>query len=123
MNLNGCAILRGMDAPRRIAIIVAALTASTVQAQEGRFTVIGPTGFSCGRWVNTPKQTAEYDVLRYWVLGYLSGANLGAKGTDFLQNRDADGLTAWIDNYCRQNPLHAMTEAIYALMSELRAGR
>jgi hypothetical protein len=102
------------------ALIVAAI--STAQAQEGR-TVIRPTDFSCGRWVNTPKDTPNYERLRQWVLGYLSGANIESGGADFLQDRDADGLTAWIDNYCRRNSLHAITQALFQLVQELRAGR
>jgi len=81
---------------------------STAQAQtispEGK-TVIGPTGFSCGKWVNTPKGTPDHERLRQWIFGYLSGANIESGSTDFLRSKDADGLTAWMDNYCRRNPL------------------
>ena len=95
---------------------------STAQAQEER-AIIGPLGsFSCGKWINTPKHTSEYFQLRYWVFGYLSGINMES-GADFLRGRDADGLTVWIDNYCRRNPLHAITQATNELIKELRSGR
>jgi hypothetical protein len=60
-----------MRAP--FALLALAVAMSTAQAQqippEGR-SVIGPLNFSCGKWVNTPKGTAEYFQLRQWVFGY-----------------------------------------------------
>jgi hypothetical protein len=105
----------------RIAMLLLIAAKSTAQAQEER-AIIGPNDFSCGKWINTPKHTNEYFQLRYWVLGYLSGINMEG-GADFLRGRDADGLTVWIDNYCRQYPLRAITQAINALVDELRFGR
>jgi hypothetical protein len=55
-----------------------------------------------------------------WVTGYLSGLNMESS-PDFLRDRDADGLMAWIDNYCRRNPLHTITQAVHALRNELRS--
>jgi len=100
--------------------VVLAVAMSTAHAQEATKTVIGPTDFSCGKWINTPKRSAEYEVLKSWVTGYLSGTNMGSAGPDFLQGRDVDGLTALIDNYCSRNPLHAITQATYQLILELR---
>jgi hypothetical protein len=42
---------------------------------------------------------------------------------DFLRGRDADGLTVWIDNYCRRNPLHPIMRAMVELVKELKAER
>jgi len=102
-----------------VLLLVAAM--SSAQAQEER-AIIGPLDFSCGKWVNTPKRTGDHERLRQWVLGYLSGVNMESSA-DFLRGRDADGLTVWIDNYCRRNPLHAITQATHALITELQSGR
>jgi len=64
----------------RFAVLALAVAMSTAQAQEqeqeqeqeGKF-IIGPRDFSCGKWTNTPKNTAQHDVLGSWVFGYLSG--------------------------------------------------
>jgi hypothetical protein len=107
----------------RFAVLLIVAAISTAQAQEAK-TVLGPfPPFSCGKWLNTPKHTAEYEVLKGWVLGYLSGSNMESAGADFLRDRDVDGLTAWIDNYCRRSPLHNLPQAIHELMDLLRAGR
>ena len=104
----------------RIAMLLLIAAISTAGAQEER-AIIGPTDFSCGKWIKTPKRTLNHEQLRMWILGYLSGIN-AESSADFLRNRDADGLTVWIDNYCRQYPLRAITQAINALVDELRFG-
>src|SRR5262245_42029457 len=86
-----------------LAVLALAVAISTAQAQEAR-TVLGPTGFSCGMWTNTPKNSAQQAQLEGWVLG-LSGTNVQSS-VDLRRGRDTDGVTAWIDNYCRHNPLH-----------------
>jgi hypothetical protein len=79
----------------RFAVLALAVAMSTAQAQkqEGKF-IIGPRDFSCGKWTNTPKNTAQHDVLGSWVFGYLSGANVGNAGVDFLRGREPDELMA-----------------------------
>jgi hypothetical protein len=116
-----------MDAPKCIVYgvlaLVAAMSATHARgepAQDVSRTSLGPLNFSCGKWTNTPKRSAEHEVLKTWLLGFVSGMNFENAGGDFLRDRDIDGITAWIDNYCRRNPLHAMTQAIYALTNELR---
>jgi hypothetical protein len=46
-----------------------------------------------------------------WVLGFLSG--IGSTGIgDPLRQMDADGVAAWIDNYCRAHPIKAIADAV-----------
>jgi hypothetical protein len=52
-----------------------------------------------------------------WVLGFASGVaegyHLGTnrKGFDPLTGIDAQGVWAWIDNYCRTHPLDSVQTA------------
>jgi hypothetical protein len=105
-------------------VLTLAVAISTAQApeQEGKF-IIGPHDFSCSKWTNTPKNTAQHDVLGSWLLGYLSGTNVENAGVDFLRGRELDELMAWIDNYCQRNPAHGITQAINELIKELQSGR
>src|SRR5262245_27730434 len=107
---------------RVVAVLALTGAMSTAQAQEGKF-IVGPRDFSCGMWTNTPKNTAQHDVLESWVLGYLSGINAESAGGDFLRGREPGGLVAWIDDYCRRNPLHIITQSTNELIKELRSGR
>ena len=104
----------------RIAMLLLVAAISTAQAQERA--VIGPAGFSCGKWTNTLKDKPNHERLTQWVLGYLSGVNVHQTGPDFLRDRDADSLTAWIDDYCRRNPLHHVNQALFELLDVLQAG-
>jgi hypothetical protein len=107
-------------------LLVAAMSTTHVRGEpaQGEYrTSMGPLNFSCGKWTNTPKRSTEHEVLKSWVLGYLSGVNFENADGDFLRGRDIDGVTAWIDNYCRSNPLHPITRALYALTKELQSGR
>jgi hypothetical protein len=110
----------------RFAVLLLVAAISTARAQgfgpEGRVILAPPSivESSCGKWTNTP--THERALLQRWVTGYLSGINMKSD-IDFLRGRDADGLKAWIDDYCRRNPLQGIMQALHALENELRAGR
>jgi hypothetical protein len=76
-------------------------------------------GLSCGKWTNTAKGSPQHEIFRKWVFGFVSGVNWESTKADFLQGTDADGLTAWVDNYCRRNPLHDITRAMRELVFDL----
>jgi hypothetical protein len=109
----------------RVTTLLLAVATSTAQAQDDNRTLIEPrtNGLSCGGWTNTPKRSVEHEVFKKWVLGFVSGANWENKDGDFLRGTDSDALTAWIDNYCRRNPLNGISQAVIELMKELRSRR
>ena len=106
-------------------IVTLLLVASMSAAQAQPRYVIEPksNGLSCSTWTITSKQSYESQVYSKWVFGFISGINLENPSGDFLQGRDADGLIAWIDSYCRSNPLNRITHAVVELVKVLRAGR
>jgi hypothetical protein len=70
---------------------------------------------SCGSWTATRGQGAAAIGAEQWVLGFLSGVAFCAESegssVDPLDGTDANGVWAWIDNYCRKNPLDQLEEA------------
>ena len=62
-----------------------------------------------------------------WVNGFLSAFNDygSAAASDVANCIDANGVFAWIDNYCAAHPLDSTATATIALISELskRAGQ
>jgi hypothetical protein len=60
---------------------------------------------------------AEKSILAYlyqqWIVGYLSGVASATSqaGMDPLHGTDAEGVWAWIDNYCQAHPLDLMIDA------------
>jgi hypothetical protein len=106
----------------RIAMLLLVAVISTAQAQVSR-TVLGPVDLSCEKWTSTPKPSPESDVYQAWVFGLISGINLESTDKDFLQGRNLAAVIAWMDNYCRSNPLVAVPQAAQELSKVLRAGR
>jgi hypothetical protein len=107
---------------RTIGVLLLVATVSIAQAQTETRTVVTPLpGYSCAKWINPAEEyQGEHGALKAWANGFLSGSNMRA-GTDFLRGRNINGLIAWIDDYCRRNPLHLFSQAVIALENELRS--
>ncbi len=73
-------------------------------------------GISCADWM---AQTRElHDNTFSWMLGFLSRAT--ATRGDFLHPAPSSAsLQAWLENYCRANPLEPIARATLALEDEL----
>jgi hypothetical protein len=87
--------------------------------------IIGSGVSSCGAWTANRREFApgrpitqgSQNALQemQWVLGFLSGiGNISDASTDPLNNMDADGVWAWIDNYCQAHPLEHIVAAAKA---------
>jgi hypothetical protein len=77
---------------------------------------------SCGSWAPAQQtQPARAVLLKAWVIGFLSGINLASDKPDALMGTDYHGAMAWLDNYCKANPLSTITEASLKLIDQLRA--
>lgn len=76
--------------------------------------LMGAGTISCGKWTTDrrdPKSTlALLDAS--WVVGFLSGIGwVGQNGDDPLRGLDGEAVWAWIDNYCKANPLDSLDTA------------
>ena len=111
-------------------IVTFVILATPVRAASYR--VIGPGSESCGRW--TAEKAAEVqggavEVVRhegavFWVEGFLTGmAHDHQKVSIALSSTDAEGLEAWIDNYCAIHPLDDVSHAADALVMDLASRR
>ena len=55
-----------------------------------------------------------------WILGFITGTGLVLEASGKQQKvTDADAAAAYIDNYCRENPLSSIMEASQMLVVEL----
>jgi hypothetical protein len=86
----------------------------------------------CGRWLETRAERVrlgdqavlQESFYRLWVLGFLSGVARErslSDGADLLRGTEASGLMAWLDNYCRENPLENLLPAVMRLINHLEA--
>lgn len=103
--------------------VASALCASSAFAQRPVPTdtpmIMGAGTQSCGFWTRWSKERGMMsNVLFAWVQGFISRASY-SRLTDLLRGRDADGLQAWVDNYCAAHPLDTIELAAGALELEL----
>lgn len=97
-------------------ILASVLMTSAAQAQEYR--AIGVGTMSCGSWTAARRtQGADAFALQQWVAGFLSGIGYQGPGNP-LNGVDAEGVWAWIDNYCRSHPLDKIRMAAEAFDTE-----
>ena len=106
---------------RLLILISAILIGSSLQsvAQQPR-TYIGYAETSCGSYTNDRSKNMAWGM-ETWALGFISGQNWASTTPDSLKGVDAAALYAWLDNYCRQNPLEKFPKAVMALARELDA--
>jgi uncharacterized protein (TIGR02246 family) len=88
-------------------------------------TPLGEGNASCGAWVEA-RQNAGSDETTYsaWLSGYVTAfGRWRPKDYDATAVADLAGIRVWLDQFCRQNPLQAISEAAEALVLELRKQR
>lgn len=74
---------------------------------------------SCGAWLQERKSgTGDWYQMGQWVLGYVTA--YGYYGTHDLKDVDSHAMSAWIDNYCQQNPLEDIETAARKLIDTLK---
>jgi hypothetical protein len=96
--------------------------------EERTTAVLGIGNKSCGSWSQARHSIGMMsDMYEGWVAGFLSGANsVLATSEDHIDtleqaeiDTDAQGLWAWVDNYCQAHPLNSVAQAADALGAEL----
>jgi hypothetical protein len=106
-----------------IASVIAA-SVSTALAADGDRVVYGAGMVTCGEWQrfrSTGNKPASLQ-LQAWIDGFLSGYNTASEDKDIIAPKpESIAYYAWIDNYCGQNPLNKVMQAVMALQSELAA--
>jgi len=90
--------------------------------QEGAYEVLGVGTLSCEVWTKdrTERTSESHFINGAWVQGYLTAVNVFGDGPSHIaKGTDADGIMAWIDDYCAQRPADTLTVAAKALVDEL----
>jgi hypothetical protein len=106
-------VCRHMIRPLLTCVIIAILMSSSAEAQMMTY-MIGAGMDSCGTWTADRRNPRSSDAQQdqQWVLGFLSGIGYqGDINLNPLNGMDANGVLAWIDNYCQAHPIDKIKEA------------
>jgi hypothetical protein len=72
---------------------------------------------SCGKWTEASKNPVPRAQFHGWVFGFLTGVNWHSNGPQATVP-DAAAAGAFLDEYCKRNPLHIVALGASALVQE-----
>jgi hypothetical protein len=104
----------------RVLAVTLGLMVSIAAAPDGadQAVTMGVGNDSCGSWTANRKAHGVREVADIsWVVGYLSAAATWGH-VNPLKGTDAEGVWAWMDNYCRAHPLTNIIDAASAFVHE-----
>ncbi len=104
-----------------LAMLILALCAANLSAQqtEGIF-AYEPGMNGCGKYLQdrrVPNRATDFQYAS-WMLGFITGYNTWGNGKQISRALPADTLLAYIDKYCRENPLQSVMMGTAALINE-----
>jgi hypothetical protein len=105
-----------------VAILMSTVLQVVARSDNSSFTALTMGTHTCGAWLEQRARpvSGRNQVYEGWVLGFLTAANLlNDSDTDLLKHIDGQSALAWIDNFCRANPLDRLDTATARLMHEL----
>lgn len=81
--------------------------------------------YHCGSWVEYRRQPGSQDeqVMKLWLWGYVSGYALASPKGEQLDLPSGSTISAWMDKYCRDEPLSTIVTGGAALVKELSGKR
>lgn len=105
-----------------IAILVLS-TAGTAFAQGVAVKGIGT--FSCGKYLQlrAERSEAQNSVFVSWVWGYMAAFNMESRTPTKPDLPDEPSTLAYVDKYCRENPLETVLGATNTLIRDLGGKR
>jgi len=89
---------------------------------KGKYATLGQGINSCGKVTKIFKSSDEVakQLTQAWVNGYITALNISNQNTyNISDGVDLAGRTQWILNYCKNNPLNQLSNAVEHLAHEL----
>jgi hypothetical protein len=111
----------------KVSVLVIILTlscAGVAHSQSNGQALAGAGTLSCGKYLALKSDPTAHLMFVSWAQGFLSGMNMA----DFVTTRrrfvllpDGDSIMAYMDRYCRDNPLKSSLQGSMQLYKELRS--
>ncbi len=100
---------------RKLIALACVLLLPSAQAADSEYSSWTYGAETCGVWLDS---TGEKRLsLTWWVAGFVSSAGVFTAGG--LKKTDYRSMAAYVDKYCRENPLRQTSDAALALVLEL----
>lgn len=110
-----------------IFFLVGAASAADI---KGNYSYLAQGAQSCGKFMdavnkgNNEQNWIDWNNYQSYTYGYFTGVNRYLNNTINIKgNTDMAGVMAYIEKYCKENPLKDYFDAIDAVQSELYAKR
>lgn len=106
-----------------LGIIFLASYVAQAGAQSSGQALAGAGTVSCGKYLAQKSELVIEHMTVSWVQGFLSGMNMAEYVTTqqpFVLLPDSDSIAAYIEKYCRDNPLESPTGGAIQLYHDLR---
>ena len=108
---------------KKLILIIALALVSTGAWGYGN---LGHGAVSCGTYVKDKQEDGwGHQVNINWVLGFVTGGNvereMSGGNQDIGEGVAVASMALWLENYCRENPLKALSDATVILVEELKA--
>jgi hypothetical protein len=83
--------------------------------------IAGAGGLGCGEYLEKRKRNlpALDSLMVSWMNGYVSGYNQFSPSSQIKTIPSPPTLLAYVDKYCREQPLNAVKHAVDSLISDL----
>lgn len=113
-----------MKRPIRVLMLGVAffVSATCAVAQQRTAQIQGVGGDTCGEYVARQRLSAYEYMVHSWMQGYMAGYNAFAKSPQ-VKPPSIETLEAFIDKYCRDNPLATVAAMTDSLIQQLRERR
>jgi hypothetical protein len=99
------------------------------QANNTSYIIHGAGNGSCGRWLEARKAEREISYVA-WIQGYLTASERSLAVDRFkkrtsatMRETDADGIRAFADKTCSEQPLIQIHDVAQLLADQLKAAR
>jgi hypothetical protein len=106
-----------MVARMKISALALALAAALTPARAQTYVSLGYGGVQCNTWnVRKPIEARSYEA---WIFGFISSYNAFVfSGSNVVAGTNADGLRAWVDGYCKNNPQENLDTVVKLLIDD-----
>ena len=121
MRVLATLVSMGRGVPRYVVALL--LAVFLISGTAWAYTAFGSGTTTCGSWTEAKEEPMKRVAFHEWINGYMTAYSLWVEGDGPgpVTNSEGSGNWAWMDNYCRDNPLDDVSDAAAQLINAIKA--